>query len=272
MDSKSILNTENYKKKLDFNIEEVYSNYIKLMDKYNTTVLTSINIINHQYFKYIYLKGIESLTHIFNFLIFYTKNMSLTYHHCEKSLFYYIEFIGQIGDDNHTFLQLNSKDAVLFIYKKTIFDIDDNIKKNINISESEKIIIDKINIFSDMYKNTVNIIVNSNNIDNVSLIENRNNLYLENFVLINDIFNIIISKNKNNNTSSNILYCYKITKNLLQKKYDLSNTLCKTIFNTISKQFEKKKGKLENIYNNINSNDFDIHHNNNEFIKNYLIS
>ena len=50
MDSKSILNTENYKKKLDFNIEEAYSNYIKLMDKYNTTVLSSINIIKHQYF------------------------------------------------------------------------------------------------------------------------------------------------------------------------------------------------------------------------------
>lgn len=272
MDSKSILNTENYKKKLDFDIEEAYSNYIKLMDKYNTTVLTSINIIKHQYFKYVYLKGVESLTHIFTFLIFYTKNMPLTYHHCEKSLFYYIEFIGQIGDDNHTFLQLNSKDAVLFIYKKTIFDIDDNIKKDIITTEFEKSIFDKINLFTNLYKNTVNIVVNSNNIDIVSELENRNNLYQENFVLVNDIFNLIISKNKNNNTSSNITYYYKITKKLLLKKYNLNNTVCKTIFHTISKQFEKKKNKLENIYININSNEFDTHHNNNEFIKNYLIS
>ena len=72
-------------------------------------------------FKYVYLKGVESLTYIFNMLIMYTKNLSLTYYHCEKSLFYYIEFIGQIGDDNHSFLQLSSKDAILFIYKKTIF-------------------------------------------------------------------------------------------------------------------------------------------------------
>merc|ERR1711991_36992 len=169
--------------------------------------------------------GVESLTHIFTFLIFYTKNMPLTYHHCEKSLFYYIEFIGQIGDDNHTFLQLNSKDAVLFIYEKSIFD--------------------KINLFTNLYKNTVNIIVNSNNIDIVSELENRNNLYQENFVLVNDIFNLIISKNKNKNTSSNITYYYKITKKLLLKKYNLNNTVCKTIFHTISKQFEKKKNKLE---------------------------
>jgi len=271
MDSKSILNTENYKKKFDFNVDEAYLSFIKLMDKYNYTVLTSINIIKHQYFKYVYLKGIESLTHIFSFLIFYTKNLSLTYYHCEKSLFYYIEFIGQIGDDNHSFLQLNSKDAILFIYKKTIFDIDDNIKKNCNITESEKITFDKINLFTDLYKNHINIIINSNNIDVVSQLENRNNLYKENFVLINDIFNLIISKNKNINTSNNILHYYKITKNIMLKKYDLPNSVCKTIFYIISKQFEKKKSKLENILVKINSNEFDNHYNDNEFIKNYLL-
>ena len=62
-------------------------------------------------------------------LLMYTKNLSLTYHNCEKSLFYYIEFIGQIGDDNHSFLQLSSKDAILFIYKKTIFDINNEYRK-----------------------------------------------------------------------------------------------------------------------------------------------
>ena len=47
----------------------------------------------------------------------------------KQAIFYYVEFIGQIGEDSQGFLQLNSKDAILFVYKKTIFDIN-NDKKN----------------------------------------------------------------------------------------------------------------------------------------------
>ena len=48
--------------------------------------------------------------------------MSILY--CKKTLRYYIEFMGQLGEDGNTFLQLNSKDAVLFVYTKTIFEIE----------------------------------------------------------------------------------------------------------------------------------------------------
>ena len=75
-------------------------------------------------------RGILSIFHIFNILLLYTKNIKLTLAHCNKSLYYFIEFIGQIVDDNHSYLQLNSKDATLFIYKKTIFDLDNDFRKN----------------------------------------------------------------------------------------------------------------------------------------------
>ena len=67
----------------------------------------------------------------------YTKNLELTVHHCKKAFLYYVEFIGQIGDDNHTFLQLNSKDATLFVYKKTIFDINNEYKKKVTYTLNE---------------------------------------------------------------------------------------------------------------------------------------
>ena len=56
----------------------------------------------------------------------YTKNIELTMFHSKKALYYYIEFIGQISDVSvhHSYLQLNSKDATLFVYKKTIYDIN----------------------------------------------------------------------------------------------------------------------------------------------------
>ena len=60
-------------------------------------------------------------------LLLYTKNIDLTISHCNKALYYYIEFIGQIGDENHSYLQLNSKDATLFISEGDALDMRTNI-------------------------------------------------------------------------------------------------------------------------------------------------
>ena len=95
------------------------------------TINTNISIRKIDYFKHIITYGIECITHIYKLLLLHTKNISLTEHHCEKNVLFYVEFISQIGDDNHTFLQLTSKDAVLFLYKKSLFELnEDHIKKN----------------------------------------------------------------------------------------------------------------------------------------------
>ena len=57
------------------------------------------------------------------------KNINLVSFHLRKSYLYYAEFIGQIGEDSNSYLQLNSKDACLFVYKKTIYDINEEFKK-----------------------------------------------------------------------------------------------------------------------------------------------
>ena len=77
------------------------------------------------------------IKHIFNILLLYTNNLDLTVYHSKKSYLYYIEFISQISNDQHSYLQLTTKDASLFILKKTIFQIDNEIKNNL---ESKKII------------------------------------------------------------------------------------------------------------------------------------
>ena len=84
MDTKSIFSIENYKNNIDDSIYEIFNQYLKIINKYNETIITSIHVNKHDYFKYVYLKGIESLTYIFNMLIMYTKNLSLTYHHWSR--------------------------------------------------------------------------------------------------------------------------------------------------------------------------------------------
>ena len=150
-----INNIKNYKKRLYFKNVSSYSiQYIKLMSDFLIYSEENMHIQNKQYYLFIIKRGLETFSHVFILLLMYTKNIELVSYHCKKSFFYYIEFIGQISDDNHTYLQLNSKDATLFVYKKTIFDIDNNIKKeNLFIKEEKNTLkfISKIIIFFNRY-------------------------------------------------------------------------------------------------------------------------
>ena len=125
--SLSVLN--NYLEELQETDIELLKNYTSLIQTLLNHIHTNITIKNMGYLKYIIIYGIESITHIYKFLLLYTKNEPLTNHHCEKSILFYVEFITQIGDDNHSFLQLTSKDAVMFLYKKTLFEVDETYVK-----------------------------------------------------------------------------------------------------------------------------------------------
>ena len=125
----TLSNSDNYKKKLDIPNSEIFNNYTSLINEYSNFFIDNTFIQKQTYFNYVYLKGIETISSVFKLLLLYTKNLSLTIFHCQKSFYYYIEFIGQIGDSNHQFLQLNSKDATLFVFKKTVFEINSDHRK-----------------------------------------------------------------------------------------------------------------------------------------------
>ena len=124
MSNYSLQNLDNYKSEFSHPTSEIFSKYVGLINEYLLQCLDSIHLKDIVYYKYIIYKGIETLTHVFKILLLYTKNLNLAYIHSQKALYYYVEFICQIDDDSHSFLQLNSKDAALFVYKKTIFDIN----------------------------------------------------------------------------------------------------------------------------------------------------
>ncbi len=66
--------------------------------------------------------GLNCIYRVFEYVLFKTKNIEKAYYYCQKTYFYYIEYMEQIHQSN---LQntLNHSDAVLFIYKKTIFEL-----------------------------------------------------------------------------------------------------------------------------------------------------
>ena len=195
----SLQNLDNYRKKIDNTTSEVTEKYYMLIAEYFKFITENIKVKNSNFSKFIITRGLDTITNVFNSIFYYTKNIDLTYFHCQKSFYFYVEFVGQISEDEKMFLQLSSRDATLYVYKKTIFEINNECK---NTNESSKLINDQIaiiNSYINIYKTMVYKIIQSdrnNNINNNLYIEtfekickkiNKTNLNNENVVLLNDI-------------------------------------------------------------------------------------
>ena len=120
----SLLEIKNYKNKLNKLPNKIPTLYMEIINEYLLHAGDNIKLKNQSYYVFVLKRGLSTIKHIFNILLLYTKNINLTMHYCKKAYLYYVEFIGQIGESANTYLQLNSKDATLFVYKKTLFEIN----------------------------------------------------------------------------------------------------------------------------------------------------
>jgi hypothetical protein len=134
----SLNNPDNYKKSLDCSISIAASKYADLLIEYYKTIYSSIHLKNPTYSKYVIIRGLDTLTNVFLNVLSSTKNIDLTCFHCQKAFYFYVEFIEQISDDEKTFLQLTSRDATTYVYKKTIFEINQELKKPNDSEHNEK--------------------------------------------------------------------------------------------------------------------------------------
>jgi hypothetical protein len=227
-----------YVDKLSIYIEK----YILLINQYLLHFTEDVFIQDTTYYLYILTKGIECISNIFNFLFLYTKNFDLLYYHCQKSIFYYIEFINQLENNDYINLKLTIKDAILFVYRKTIFQI--NEKKNEVKDNESKFLNDLCNICKEINKmyefqlNQINYKINKKEIMN-NLTINITKIYKTN-------------ANRNNILNIFIFYNNIITK--ISKFYDIDYVI--NVINYVSNKINKySDNELENIiYKNSNFN------------------
>lgn len=171
MNKHILQNSDNYRNGYSHNTHEIFIKYVSIINEYITqyTENIKIKIANPSYYIYVFNKGIETLSHIFKIILLYTKNLNITYTQCQKAVYYYIEFMCQIGESTHTFLQLNSKDATLFVYKKTIFELNNEIIKDFNPEIDTDSITVNIRLLTDIYNKTILAITNNCNYKNITL-------------------------------------------------------------------------------------------------------
>ena len=220
----SLHNVDNFNKVLDISVNDVMNKYSELVMEYLKFIYENIKVQNLTYSKFIVIRGLETITNVFSIILYYTKNIDLTYFQCQKSFYYYIEFIGQITEEQHSFLQLNSRDAIRYVYKKTIFEINNDFKKNsLPLTKENAKKFDLINEYIKIYKilllKIINIDskINTLNISNLEICCNKLNntkIEIDNLYVLESL--VCILDNKINNIErffeTLILYLKKINK------------------------------------------------------------
>jgi len=151
-DTTNSLKDQPFNKELNRSVPEIMDKYVALISEYYAFIGEKKNITHKKQYAYLLARGLDTITHVFTMILFYTKNLELTYYHSQKSFYFYVEFIEQILDVQHTFLHLSSRDASIFVYKKTIYEINPEFRKEVENTHQNESQFALCNSYIQIYK------------------------------------------------------------------------------------------------------------------------
>ena len=165
----AINNVDNYYKNINYSYHDILTKFVSSLTEYLKLISEKIHIKKTDCYKFIIERGVDTISHVFSIILYYTKNLDLAFYHSQKAYYFYIEFIEQISDDNVTFLQLSSKDATTFVYKKTIYEINNDYKKiATELTNDDKSILKYVDTYMYIYKTLIHTFLNSSENINTS--------------------------------------------------------------------------------------------------------
>ena len=265
-------NINNYYEKYNFVEKDIFISYLRILNEY-IKQLEKINFIKYNHIYLFISQGLKTISNVFKIILIYSKNLDLTFNYSKKAIFYYLEYMKQI-DIESNFIKLTSTDASIFVFKKTIFLIDNEFRKNYvskyyhienNVFLFTEIIkfnfdhlLNDFLIYNDLKNIYNNIFLISSHIVNIS--NNVSSNYINNnLLLIYQFNNIIVSINLNHYKDLLLLFLSKKVYNYCNSNNNLNNIIL---------------NNLDLIHDdNINNVNFDNNFNNDFFIKyiNWLI-
>jgi len=212
----------------------------KIIDIYSGIFKEFISILNES--KYgdnlitIMFIGMNTIHRVFEYILIKTKNIEKVSYYSKKTYYYYLEYMEQVYLSNlHE--NLNQMDAILFVYKKTIFDLYNGENEdtfgtmtNIITSNGEIIIIDDDNLQMILKKisKIINVLFNW---------ENTNISFHDRKELCNQYLDIFIKKSFKNNQIMSFL-------EIIQKKISMKHADYSILLKEICELNEKKRKSI----------------------------
>lgn len=244
----SLQNLENYNKELSETPIEVFSKYNEVINEF---IIQFSNISSYTqkepYVKYIIKCGINTLTNIFNVISLYAMNMEVTKNYCSQGSYYYSEFTEQMIGDHTSFLKLTTKDAIMFVYKKTIFEINEEYKNNFSSSEITNNKFSIINLLIKIYTDMI-----FNIIDRSKLIKTDIRMfYKEISINCGNVFNMLNTLYINTNKDKTLLFedHLKLFTELIEN-LKIQLKMNENMLIPICEQYVKKISKIDIIDSN----------------------
>jgi hypothetical protein len=209
----SLKNTDSYLNTFQYSLKDVFST-IKLISYHYVKCCSEITVeIELSYLE----KGLAIVLNVFKVILLYTKNLEVAKGYTLNSIYYFIEYLQQINNKETevVFVSLTLNDAILYVYRKSIYEISDAHKKKFKLNETEKM---KLNVIKDvitLYQSLLVNVISSGNMkvdmDTTCVVMNKVDSFFESVLLKNSKnylcknLNIII-KNYSNifDTTSNI--------------------------------------------------------------------
>lgn len=222
----------NYKPNLDKSLNDILTKLLTLMVEYTLFVSCNLPFNNYSSYYYKFDKGLETIIHVFKLTLYYTRNLELAFYHSQKSYYLYAEYIQVMNCEETSYIKLNTNGAMICSYTKSIYDINNEYKKNMPpVSEKDCESFELLDKLSKVYKLFVSYYfkkVDSYNTKKInsdelcSVLDALNNLF--NQPLTKDVIECIhlfaiLLINKSIEISEFISLISEFTKKITQKKY-----------------------------------------------------
>jgi hypothetical protein len=105
-------------------IDKITDTYINILKEFVTLINESKHCDNLNNLIITMFIGMNTIQRVFEYILIKTKNIEKVCYYSKKTYYYYLEYMEQIYSSN-LHQNLNQMDAMLFVYKKTIFDLYD---------------------------------------------------------------------------------------------------------------------------------------------------
>ena len=238
-----LTNTLYYKDNIEYNTNDVCKKYIGLVNYSIILGNESLSIRDNKSSKDKLFKGIEIISNIFLQILMYTKNLEITLHYCNQGIFYYVEYINQIQhkDNDFVFVNLTTQDAILYVYKKTIYELNDMHLKKFKTTEADDKTLKIIELFIKYYNNIIRLFIYNKEFSKLDFESIKKHLYQQNAVLF-CLFDDKKFLNKYENNDDTAIFDKVICD--MTDKLDI-------LYNQMS-EIDNYKDMIKNIDNHIN--------------------
>ena len=75
---------DNYNETYETNEKDMFAKYMQIIAEFCGQAEETINVKSLEYYKYVVIRGLETITHVYRMLLLYTRNVGLSFYNCKR--------------------------------------------------------------------------------------------------------------------------------------------------------------------------------------------